>query len=106
MGQIGTPYVWGGASPGGFDCSGLTSWSYRQAGVSIPRTSGAQCSGLPRVSRDQLRPGDIVCFGSPVHHVGMYVGGGSMVESPRTGLSVRTTSINRGGYSGAVRPTG
>lgn len=106
MGQIGTPYVWGGSSPGGFDCSGLTSWSYRQAGVSIPRTSGAQCSGLPRVSRDQLQPGDLLCFGSPVHHIGMYVGGGSMVEAPRTGLNVRTTTINRSGYSGAVRPTG
>lgn len=106
MGQIGTPYVWGGSSPGGFDCSGLTSWAYRQAGVSIPRTSGAQFGAFPRVSRDQLQPGDLVYFGPSIHHVGMYIGGGMMVEAPRTGLNVRTAPISRRDYAGANRPTG
>lgn len=109
MGQIGTPYRWGGQSPSGFDCSGLTSWAYKRAGVTIPRSSQAQFNGLPRVSRSNLKPGDLVAFGSgprSIGHIGMYIGNGQMVESPRTGLSVRTRSINRSDYQGAVRPTG
>lgn len=106
LGQTGTPYVWGGNTPSGFDCSGLTSWAYAQAGVSIPRTSGAQYAGLPKVSRSELQPGDLLFFNSPISHVGMYIGNGQMVEAPYTGTNVRVRSIVRGGYVGATRPTG
>ena len=104
--QLGTPYVWGGSSPSGFDCSGLTSWSWRQAGVSIPRTSSAQFSNLPRVPNGQQRPGDIVAFNHPVSHVGVYIGDGQMIEASRRGVPVRVASVNRSGFRGYVRPGG
>ena len=88
--QIGTPYVWGGDRPGGFDCSGLTSWAYQQVGKSIPRTAAAQQRATRRVSSPQ--PGDLVFFGSPAFHVGIYAGGGMMYDSPRTG---RTTGLHK-----------
>jgi cell wall-associated NlpC family hydrolase len=102
---LGVPYVWGGSSPSGFDCSGFTSYVYRNAaGVSIPRTSRAQAGFGQPVSRGDLQPGDLVFFGSPVHHVGIYVGGGMMIHSPRTGDVVKYASIGRSDYSGARRP--
>jgi peptidoglycan DL-endopeptidase CwlO len=107
LGQVGVRYRWGGSSPStGFDCSGLTSWAYRQAGVTIPRTSRAQYAGLPKVSRSELRPGDLLFFNNPISHVGMYIGNGQMVEAPYTGTQVRVRSIQRSGYVGAARPTG
>lgn len=104
--QLGTPYRWGGSSPSGFDCSGLTSWAWRQAGVSIPRTSSAQFSNLPRVPNGQQRPGDIVAFNHPVSHVGLYIGNGQMIEASRPGVPVRIASVNRSGFRGYVRPGG
>jgi len=102
---LGVPYRWGGSSPSGFDCSGFTSYVYRNAaGVSIPRTSRAQAGFGQPVSRGDLQPGDLVFFGSPVHHVGIYVGGGMMIHSPHTGDVVRYASISRSNYSGARRP--
>ncbi len=102
---LGVPYSWGGSSPSGFDCSGFTSYVYRNAaGVSIPRTSRAQSRFGQPVSRGDLMPGDLVFFGSPVHHVGIYVGGGMMIHSPQTGDVVRYSSISRSNYAGARRP--
>lgn len=93
--QLGRPYRWGGTSPAtGFDCSGLMLWSWAQVGVSLPRTSRAQYAGTQRVPISELQPGDLVFSGNPIHHVGMYIGGGQMIHSPHTGDVVKITSIN------------
>lgn len=92
LSMLGTPYVYGGAQPGGFDCSGLTSWAYAQAGKSIPRTSGAQWSGGQAVSVNDMQPGDIVVsYGGG--HVGIYIGDGQMVHSPTTGDVVKVSPL-------------
>ena len=101
---LGAPYVWGANGPNSFDCSGFTSFVYRQVGVNLPRVSRAQIGAGQRVSRSDLRPGDLVFFGSPIHHVGIYVGGGMYIHAPRTGDVVRISSMSRGGYAGACRP--
>ena len=103
-GQLGTPYVYGGSTPSGFDCSGLTSWAWAQEGVTIPRTSSAQFSNLPRVSSDNRRPGDIAAFRNPVGHVGLYIGSGKMIEASRPGVPVRIASVWRNDLRGFVRP--
>lgn len=109
--QVGDPYVWGATGPDAFDCSGLTSWSYGQAGVVIPRVSRDQyTAGGTAVDVDQLLPGDLVFFATAdwdpgvVHHVGMYVGHGLMVAAPRPGLTVRVEPVPAADYVGAVRP--
>ncbi len=102
--QIGKPYRWGAAGPDSFDCSGLTMFSWRAAGVSLPHSSRAQFSATKRVARGDLQPGDLVFFGSPIHHVGMYVGGSSMINSPETGEYVGIRSMERRDYVGAGRP--
>jgi cell wall-associated NlpC family hydrolase len=111
-GQLGKPYLWGADGPSAYDCSGLVMAAYRRAGVWLPRVSREQWNAGPRVGLGSLAPGDLVFFaynaGNPstIHHVGMYVGGGAMIEAPYTGASVRVTSIGRRDYIGAVRPTG
>lgn len=95
--RLGTPYRWGGTTPAGFDCSGLMLWSWAQAGVSLPRTSGAQRSYTQRISFDQLQPGDLIFTGNPVYHVGMYIGGGRMIHSPQTGDVVKISAVRTGG---------
>ncbi len=102
--KIGTPYQWGGSGPGTFDCSGFTSYAWRAAGVNLPHSSRAQYATTKRVSRDDLQPGDLVFFGSPIHHVGMYIGGGNMLDASTYGRPVAVRSINRRGYVGAGRP--
>ncbi|MEO7804172.1 MAG: NlpC/P60 family protein [Actinomycetota bacterium] len=102
--QIGKPYRWGAAGPDSFDCSGLTMYSWAKAGVSLPHSSRAQFSSTPRVSREALQPGDLVFFGSPIHHVGMYVGNNNMINSPETGDFVGIRSMQRRDYVGAGRP--
>ena len=98
MSQLGTPYVWAGSAPGGFDCSGLVMWAYAQVGVSLPHSSYAQYGyGVP-VSRDQLAPGDLVFFAG-LGHVGIYVGGGNFIHAPHTGDVVRIDSLSEGWYS-------
>jgi cell wall-associated NlpC family hydrolase len=74
--------------------------------VSIPRTSRTQYQGLPSVARSDIRPGDLLFFGDPIHHVGMYIGDGQMVEAPYSGQPVRINDIQRPDYVGAVRPGG
>ncbi len=101
---LGAPYRWGANGPNSFDCSGFTSFVYRQVGVNLPRVSRAQIGAGQRVSRSDLAPGDLVFFGSPIHHVGIYVGGGMYIHAPRTGDVVRISSMSRGGYAGACRP--
>jgi cell wall-associated NlpC family hydrolase len=104
LSQLGTPYVWGGAAPGGFDCSGLVSWAYAQIGKSVPHYTGAIWSAFPQVSSSDLQPGDLVFFNGG-EHVGMYIGGGQFVHAPHTGDVVRVeTHDTRGDYVGAVRP--
>ncbi len=91
---IGTPYVYGGSTPAGFDCSGFTQYVFAQAGVSIPRVTTAQQAAATPVSNPQ--PGDLVFFGSPSWHVGIYVGNGMMIDSPRTGSSVSIRPVFSG----------
>lgn len=104
LAQLGKPYVWGAAGPSSFDCSGLTSYSWRAAGVTIPRTSSGQFSGLTRVSRAQLQPGDLVFEYSPVSHVSMYIGSNTIVEASRPGVPVRTASLSSRSPVGYARP--
>jgi len=97
MQYLGTPYVWGGASPSGFDCSGLVMYVYAQVGVSLPHSSYAQYGAGVPVSYDQLQPGDLVFFYG-LGHVGIYIGGGSFIHAPHTGDVVKISSLS-GSYS-------
>ncbi len=96
--QLGVPYVWGGETPGvGFDCSGLVQWSWAQAGVSLPRTSGAQFGATTQIPLADIEPGDLLFYGPDgADHVAMYVGGGEMIEAPETGEVVHITGVRTG----------
>ena len=101
--QLGKPYEWGGSGPDTFDCSGLTSWAWRAGGKSLPHSSQAQYSATSRVALADIQPGDLLFYGSPIHHVALYVGNGQMIEAPETGKNVRYASIYRSDYTGAGR---
>jgi cell wall-associated NlpC family hydrolase len=106
LGEQGVPYVWGGESPSGFDCSGLVAWAYAQVGISLPHFTGSLWNVGTHVSVDQLEPGDLVFFHGE-SHVGMYIGGGQFVQAPHTGDVVKVSSLSdpwySSGYDGAVR---
>ncbi|MEU2558076.1 NlpC/P60 family protein [Streptomyces longispororuber] len=91
---VGKPYVWGANGPSGFDCSGLTQWSYAQAGVGLPRTSQAQRHAGRQVPLSQAQPGDLVTYRGDASHVGMYVGNGQVVHAPYPGATVRYDPVN------------
>ncbi|WP_031071910.1 C40 family peptidase [Streptomyces sp. NRRL WC-3742] len=101
--MIGSPYVYGSTGPRAFDCSGLMYYSWRQAGVTLPRTSQAQAYAGQRISLSEARPGDLVIFYRDMHHVGMYAGGGVIVHAPYPGARVRYESVNAMPVSGVVR---
>jgi len=101
--RFGDDYSWGGSTPGAFDCSGLTSWAFKKAGVTLPRSSRAQ-SGVGRaVSFNELQPGDLVFYYNPVGHVGIYAGGGKMVDSADYGQQVGYRTVSKSAFSGARR---
>ncbi|MFF3305468.1 NlpC/P60 family protein [Streptomyces sp. NPDC002908] len=96
--RVGMPYVWGATGPSSFDCSGLTSWAFRQAGISIPRTSQAQAGAGTRInSMSDMRPGDLIIMRTDLSHVGFYAGNGQILHAPKPGAQVRYESIARSG---------
>lgn len=122
---VGTPYSWGGGGPAGptrgiaqgartvgFDCSGLVTYAWARAGVRLVHYATTQYNSGPHPSRSELRPGDLVFFAhnpadpSTIHHVGIYIGNGQMVEAPFTGARVRISPAFRPDYAGATRPAG
>lgn len=102
---IGTPYHFAGETPGvAFDCSGLTKWAWGRAGVSLPHQSGGQYGSVPHVSRDQVQPGDLIFYYSPIGHVGIYVGGGMMIHAQNTGTTVTLATVHWNKVVGVGRP--
>lgn len=104
MQYLGVPYVWGGESPSGFDCSGLTKYVYAQVGVSLTHYTGSQWNQGVRIPSSQLLPGDLVFFRADLGHMGMYIGNGQYIHAPQTGDVVKISPMDRGDYQGAVRP--
>lgn len=100
---LGTPYQYGGNGPSTFDCSGFTCYVFRHFGIGLPRTAAGQQGVGVAVSSANLQPGDLVFFGSPAHHVGIYVGNGCYIHAPRTGDVVKISPLNRTDFSGARR---
>ena len=109
--QLGKPYQWGATGPGSFDCSGLTGWSYEQAGVILPRTSREQWYAGPHPALGYLQPGDLLFWATnptdpaTIHHVALYAGADQMIAAPHTGAVVTVQPVYLDGYIGAVRPT-
>lgn len=94
--QLGVPYLWAGSDPeDGFDCSGLIMWAYSGAGKRLPHSSQLMASVTRHINFTDLQPGDLLFYGTPIHHVGMYVGNGQMIEAPHAGANVRSASIWR-----------
>jgi len=102
--KLGSPYEWAAAGPSRFDCSGLTMWVWAKAGVALPHSAQAQYDGSRHVAQSDVQPGDLVFFGSPIHHVGIYIGGGRMISAPHTGDVVKIQDAFRSDYVGAARP--
>jgi cell wall-associated NlpC family hydrolase len=99
LGEVGKPYLWGASGPDAYDCSGLTSQAWLRGGVSLPRTSRDQYRRVAKIAYSDLRPGDLVFYGTDpddaasIYHVAMYVGGGRVVEAPRAGVPVREAQL-------------
>ena len=106
LSQQGVSYKFAAASPGvAFDCSGLTSWAWSQAGVYLPHQSAQQYASIPHVPSSAAQPGDLIFYYSPISHVGMYIGGGQMVHATSPGNPVRVASVNWGNVTGVGRPS-
>ncbi|MEK6441170.1 NlpC/P60 family protein [Pseudonocardia sp. T1-2H] len=101
--RLGKPYVWGASGPNSFDCSGLTSWAFNRVGVTLPRSSSAQSTVGRSVSWSDMQPGDLVFYYSPVSHVGIYAGGGKMINAPQSGDVVKYQTVSADAFSGARR---
>jgi peptidoglycan DL-endopeptidase CwlO len=101
--RLGDPYVWGGAGPSDFDCSGLVMWAYAQVGISLDHFTGDQWNEGEHISRSQLEPGDLVFFFADISHVGLYIGNGMMVDAPTFGQPVQIQPVMWDVYVGAVR---
>jgi cell wall-associated NlpC family hydrolase len=101
--QLGKPYRWGADGPGSYDCSGLTSWAFARAGVTLPRSSSQQALVGTPVSWNDMQPGDLVFYYSPVSHVGIYAGDGKFINAPQSGDVVRYQNVSRAAFSGARR---
>jgi len=108
MALVGAPYRFGGATPEGFDCSGLVWYVYQSVGIAMPRTAAEQRAATRPVAMDQLQPGDLVFFQTPADHVGIYVGDGNFVHAPSTGKTVERVRLQSPffllGFAGAGRP--
>lgn len=103
--QLGKPYRYGASGARTFDCSGLTMKAWAAAGVALSHNAAAQYYSTRHVARSALQPGDLVYFGRPIHHVGIYIGGGRFIEAPYTGARIRISSLSaRSDYAGASRP--
>ncbi len=101
---LGCPYVWGATGPNYFDCSGFTQYVFAHFGVSIPRVSYVQTNFGKYIEKSQLQPGDLVFFGNPVHHVGIYIGNDSFIHAPQTGDVIKVSSLSsRSDYHNARR---
>jgi cell wall-associated NlpC family hydrolase len=103
LAQQGTPYVYGGNAPGGFDCSGLVQWIYKQVGITLPRTAAAQATVGHPVNLSQLQSGDLLFFYRPVGHVVVYVGNGKIAEASQPGTPVHVRQMYLSGFVGARR---
>lgn len=102
LAQVGKAYVWGAAGPGAFDCSGLMMRAWGAAGIGLPHSSAAQAGMGTPVSQSQLQPGDLVFYYHPISHVGMYIGGGLIVNAENPSVGVKITGLNSMPYAGAV----
>lgn len=103
LSKVGAPYAWGAAGPNAFDCSGLTSWAYKQVGKVIPRTSQSQAGGGTPVAIKDLRPGDIVSYYGGASHVAIYIGQGKVVHAVNSGTPVQVNDLNYMPVNNAVR---
>lgn len=103
--QLGKPYVFGGNGPATFDCSGLTRWCYAKAGVSLPRIASAQqLTGQAVPGLSSAQPGDLLFYGTPAHHVAIYIGGGQQIAAPHTGTVVQVQHAGGGDFANIRRP--
>src|SRR6202008_387562 len=109
LSRRGLPYVWGGAGPNSFDCSGLVQWSFAQAGIVMPRVAADQALSGPAVPVSQLAPGDLLFYHTDptapdyISHVAIYLGGGKMIQAPQPGMNVEIVPVDVGsGFAGAI----